>query len=245
MNTYDINIEDIIDNDIKLIGNNGAKSLREKALRNYYSEPNYCRYCGKIILTEAGKKVGVTKAKQFCDHTCAATFNNNERIDIKTGPISIVNACSDDDFIKAYSNSKNYKDLGKSIGYSFINTNIRDKLKCRIKELCLEEYDTENKLVVSSVTKGELINKRSNWQSWRSEIQKNARSVYKKSNKPNYCVVCGYDKTYEVAHVKAVSDFDDDTLVSEINDINNLIALCPNHHWEFDHGQLDVNEYII
>ena len=61
------------------------------------------------------KKVSVTKAKKFCDHICAATFNNNERIDVKTGPISIVNACSDDDFIKAYSSSNNYKELGKSI----------------------------------------------------------------------------------------------------------------------------------
>ena len=58
-------------------------------------------------------------------------------------------------------------------------------------------------------------------------------------------MVCGYDKTYEVAHIKAVSEFSDDALISEINDINNLIALCPNHHWEFDHLQLDISEYII
>lgn len=33
---------------------------------------------------------------------------------------------------------------------------------------------------------------------------------------------------------KATSDFDDDVLIKEINNINNLIGLCPNHHWEFD-----------
>lgn len=245
MNICDINIEDLINEDIKSIENGGAKAQRERALRNYYSNPNYCKYCNEIILTEAGKKVSETRAKQFCNHTCATIFNNNARINIKTGPTSIVNSCSDDDFIKAYHNSSNYIQLGKSIGYTFINTDIRKKLKHRIQKLGLEEYDTENKLAISVATKGELINQRSNWQSWRSEIQKNARSVYQKSDKPNYCVVCGYDKTYEVAHIKAVSDFDDDTLISEINSIDNLIALCPNHHWEFDHGQLNISEYII
>ena len=36
-----------------------------------------------------------------------------------------------------------------------------------------------------------------------------------------------------------------DQLISEINNIDNLIALCPNHHWEFDHSQLNISEYII
>lgn len=49
-----------------------------------------------------------------------------------------------------------------------------------------------------------------------------------------------YDKHIEIAHIKAVADFDDGTLVSEINDINNLIALCPNHHWEYDNRLLEL-----
>ena len=48
-----------------------------------------------------------------------------------------------------------------------------------------------------------------------------------------------------MAHIKAVSDYDNDTLISEINDINNLVALCPNHHWEYDNNLLDLTEYII
>lgn len=44
------------------------------------------------------------------------------------------------------------------------------------------------------------------------------------------CKICGYNKHIEVAHIKAVSEFSDSTLISEINDINNLIGLCPNHH---------------
>ena len=32
--------------------------------------------------------------------------------------------------------------------------------------------------------------------------------------------------------------FPDETKVLEINSIENLIALCPTHHWEFDNGLL-------
>ena len=44
------------------------------------------------------------------------------------------------------------------------------------------------------------------------------------------CIICGYNKHIEVAHIKAVSEFDDSALISEINALNNLIPLCPNHH---------------
>lgn len=43
-----------------------------------------------------------------------------------------------------------------------------------------------------------------------------------------------------MCHIRAVSDFSDDALISEINDISNLIALCPNHHYEYDAGILDL-----
>ena len=49
------------------------------------------------------------------------------------------------------------------------------------------------------------------------------------------CQKCGYDKHVEVAHIKAISIFDENTLISVINHPSNLLVLCPNCHWEFDH----------
>lgn len=49
-----------------------------------------------------------------------------------------------------------------------------------------------------------------------------------------YCNVCGYDKHYEVCHIKSIASFKSNTSVSIINDLTNLIALCPNCHWEHD-----------
>jgi hypothetical protein len=57
-----------------------------------------------------------------------------------------------------------------------------------------------------------------------------ARKEYIKSGKPLYCIVCEYDKHIEVCHKKPINSFDNNALISEINDINNLEALCPNHH---------------
>lgn len=48
---------------------------------------------------------------------------------------------------------------------------------------------------------------------------------------------CDYDRHVEVCHKKAISTFDLDTPLSVVNSIDNLIVLCPNHHWEFDHPE--------
>lgn len=67
-----------------------------------------------------------------------------------------------------------------------------------------------------------------------------SRKAYLKSDKPKECHNCGYAKHFDVCHVKDVKDFDGQTLVTEVNSLDNLIALCPNCHWEFDHGHLEL-----
>jgi 5-methylcytosine-specific restriction endonuclease McrA len=54
------------------------------------------------------------------------------------------------------------------------------------------------------------------------------------------CQVCGYSKHVEVCHIKPISEFDNNTLISDINHITNLYILCPNCHWEFDNGILEI-----
>lgn len=44
-------------------------------------------------------------------------------------------------------------------------------------------------------------------------------------------------KHIEVCHIRPIADYPPDTLLSVINDTSNLIGLCPNCHWEFDHKQ--------
>ena len=49
------------------------------------------------------------------------------------------------------------------------------------------------------------------------------------------CQECGYDKHVEVCHIKPIASYDIKTPIDTINDPKNLLVLCRNCHWEFDH----------
>jgi predicted nucleic acid-binding Zn ribbon protein len=57
---------------------------------------------------------------------------------------------------------------------------------------------------------------------------------------PYRCARCGYDKHIEVCHRRALTSFPLDTPIAVVNSLENLIGLCPNCHWEFDHGLLQL-----
>jgi len=65
-------------------------------------------------------------------------------------------------------------------------------------------------------------------------VRSRARQVVKDWDK--VCTHCGYSKHVEVCHIKAISEHSLDTNISVINEPSNLILLCPNCHWEFDHA---------
>ena len=127
-------------------------------------------------------------------------------------------------------NKKAYycKKCGELIGYGhkeYSRRNLCDK--------CQSNY-----VDWSAITYGEMTSKRK--YQVNSRIRELARNLYSKSDKPKQCMKCGYDKHYEVCHIKGISTFSDDTPISEINNLDNLIALCPNCHWELDNGLLDL-----
>lgn len=73
------------------------------------------------------------------------------------------------------------------------------------------------------------------------------RNLNRKWNKNllnNGCTVCGYRLHVELAHIKPLKDFDLKSKLSDINDESNNLALCPNHHWEFDNGLLEINDFL-
>lgn len=109
----------------------------------------------------------------------------------------------------------------------------------RLCEACLLNLRTRGKPIAGQ-RKGDLFASRKNWQSARSAIRQHAYRVFAESGRELACQVCGYDKHAEIAHFRGVSEFPDSATVAEINDPDNLVALCPNHHWEFDNGLLDL-----
>ena len=107
--------------------------------------------------------------------------------------------------------------------------NLQREKKLKIKSLKKEKFE-----FILNLTKKDLIDKHQTYHRYRSTIRKHAHYVFNMYHEHQECKVCGYDTHIEVCHIKPVSSFNDDELISEINSINNLVGLCPNHHWEFD-----------
>lgn len=162
---------------------------RQKSLQEYYKNPNICKYCNKPIIVNGKQKVVEVRKKIFCNHSCSAIFNNQQR-DIKT-----------------------------------------DLKKNKVLKSARGKFE-----FISGLTKKDLINKHGVYYKYRSVIRKHAHFIFNNHYEFQKCKVCGYDTHVEVCHIKSVSSFCDDTLITEINSIDNLIGLCPNHHWEFDNG---------
>lgn len=71
-------------------------------------------------------------------------------------------------------------------------------------------------------------------------IRDHSRDVYKKHNGSKICSKCGYTKHIEVCHIKAIDSFSLTATIRDINNISNLVGLCPNCHWELDNGFLTL-----
>lgn len=209
---------------------------------NYKLNPSYCNSCGCELKYELRKN-------KFCSHSCSASINNKGVSRNKNGKYSsnegktdyIYNSVSNEIFIELIKNSANWRDLSLKLGYnSSIASKTRKKIieKANILGFNIDFY----KELIKYKSKKEIFELSKNWQSARTTIRKNACDVFSKSGKEYKCIVCGYEKHVDIAHIKSVSDFDDTCLMIEINDINNLVALCPNHHWEYDHSSLDIKK---
>lgn len=172
-------------------------TIKEQALAKYYSSPNLCNFCGKVIPIPSNTKPCFVRLKKYCNRECMGMAHAKRYQENRT--------------IKKIQSRKE-KHLAKL---------EREKLYlARTKEDCLS----------SSATRA----------SGRIRICKHARDRYKKLVGVSKCFVCGYDKYTEVCHKKSVSSFPGSATLDEINSVDNLISLCPNCHWEFDHGLLKL-----
>ena len=105
---------------------------------------------------------------------------------------------------------------------------------------CPECNLTQNPNLVDwrNVTLSECFNKRTYQRS--SRIRSLAKRWYEKIYPDRKCSVCGYINHVHVCHIKPITSFSLDTTLGVVNHPDNLIYLCPNHHWEFDNGMIKL-----
>jgi len=73
-----------------------------------------------------------------------------------------------------------------------------------------------------------------------TEVRRQARKYMEYLSIERRCFICGFDICVDVCHIKRVSDFEETSLIGEVNDKSNLAYLCPNHHAMLDRGLLDL-----
>lgn len=163
--------------------------------------------CGKLFERPESEVRRSKSDKHYCSRSCAVTCSNTENPKRKLTRL---------DPTRPHLNK-----ICPECGELMSNT----------AKLCSKCYKKHNN-IFERYTIGE-VRSRTNKQK-HTPITRSARKKYDKSDKPKYCFICGYDKYYDVCHIKPVASFTDDTKIKNINDLSNLVALCPNHHREFD-----------
>jgi hypothetical protein len=145
----------------------------------------------------------------FCSQSCSAQWQN------KFGPVSLINKQKSE-------NKKKFKckECGKE---------TKGK-----RELCDEhsfKFDDTRTIKEMSYSKGSMSNKH-------AQLRDHARKVAEKNGINIICELCGYNKIVAVCHIKGIASFEETAMAKIVNSPSNLIGLCPNHHWEFDHNLL-------
>ena len=132
-----------------------------------------------------------------------------------------------------------YQGLHRPPKYTCLDCGVRVS---RNSSRCMPCYRKHKSVASKSngvITKGELFTKRKGYQSARNGIRRHAKCVFDSMN-ITACQVCGYTKHIDAAHKRSVSSFPDEATLLEINSPDNLIGLCPNCHWEYDHDLISL-----
>lgn len=160
-----------------------------------------------------------TTNPKFCSRSCAAIFNN------RNSPPR--NPPTEKFCIRCERSLGVFANGSKPGGWSRICDD------CKIRKPRNIDWDLETKESLRGMGN-------SNFGGRFPYIRTLSRKKYIKSGKSMQCYVCKYDLHVDVCHIKDVKEFPDDALIKDINHIDNLVALCKNHHWEFDNGHLSI-----
>lgn len=174
-----------------------------------------CPACLKILVKRENERTNDFNRRVYCNRSCAVTVNNKKPKRLSNGTSNCPSCFQD------------FK-LAKRQGGGYIP-----------RKYCPDCWSNRQTLLfkMNSTTKGELFARRKNWRSAHGAINKDARRIYRQFHaSPHHCSICKYKHHAEVAHIKPIASFPDNALIGEINHISNLIALCPNCHWEVDNG---------
>lgn len=151
------------------------------------------------------------EVRKFCSRSCSAQYNN--KLSPKRLPEGSCDNCGE-----ANTKSRKYCQ------------------KCRTELRIQQANELWNTTTLAEMKRNKETNARNRY----PYISGLARAKYIKAGLSLSCRVCGYDLHVDIAHIKAVSSFPETATVGEVNNLSNLVALCKNHHWEYDRQILNL-----
>lgn len=175
--------------------------------------------CSGANIKKVAKQIGI-ELPQRRKINSNETFNKGEHIH-EVNPRRICPICGGEKSIKA---KTCIKCMDRTTGGNSTENRMR---KSTIGEKTLGYYISGQKYLTSKCT----------------EIRKNARKILINSSREKVCAYCKnheFDEILEVHHIKGILEFSEDTLISEINNENNLVWLCPNHHAMLEKGLIEL-----
>lgn len=193
-----------------------------------------CQYCMKLF-AKAMSQIKKTGGKNFCSRQCSAKrrlgIQNNPPKDRVCYLCSAVFRCSSAHRSRKYCQSCSVDKShllsiiprARTIGGSKIRISINYK-GLTIREAMAERY-VEGK--------------------HRSHIYDFVRRFSRSWNRIlllSPCERCGYSKHVELCHIKSVSSYPIEATLGEVNHPTNLVVLCKNCHWEFDHNMVTIDD---
>lgn len=161
-----------------------------------------------------------TSNPKFCTRSCSASYSNKRLVRRKAKAL-LCNKCGSS-YVRKHSGDNQHR-------------------SDRICQSCsFELRDFRNKTLGDYWSRDSVKDKHPSWKN--SHVRQLCRSWNKdKLDKP--CASCGYDKHVELAHIKPISEFDSDSRLCDVNSSDNVVQLCRNCHWEFDHNILKLSDF--
>jgi hypothetical protein len=196
--------------------------------KNRYKEPKFC--CQKCQKEWYEENSYVTVKCEKCDKEFKILKSAYDKSENKHFFCS--HSCS-----ASYNNAKKEK---KKKSYN--KCPICGNLKYYKSEVCSDCRNKE-KRKIKDRTLGLFIDGKKYLTSKCSEIRKDARRTIEESKKEKVCAYCHnheFDNILEVHHIKGILEFDREATIAEINNEDNLIWLCPNHHKMLEMGLIEL-----
>jgi len=154
----------------------------------------------------------LTDNPKFCSRTCATTTNNQKNPKRKVKP----RPC-------------------KKCKVIFVPS--RGKPRTNICQICKNKRLNYSKVTTLGDLQ-QMLSAKGKHPSWKNAYVRENNRQLNKALILQGCRACGYKLHVELAHIKPITSFPLTATLAEVNSPSNVLPLCPNHHWEFDHGYL-------